>query len=355
MPPLRRSRRARALLGAAAALLAVGLLGACSDSAANSGERLRVGYFPNVTHAAAIVGVEHGTFTENLGPEVELEVQTFNAGTAAVEAVMGGALDVAYLGPNPAIQAYVQSHGEAIRVIAGAAAGGAALVVSPEIESVEDLVGTQVASPQLGNTQDVALRHYLREQGFDTEISGRGDITIVSADNATILSQFREGAITAAWVPEPWVSRLVEEAGGKVLVDEASLWPDGRFVTTQVLVRTAYLDANPGVVESFLRGHVDALDLIEADPEQAKQDVNEAIEELVGTPLTRPVLDRAWAGFELTADPVASSLKVAAEHAVEVGVTEEAEIDGIFDLRLLNGILTDRDRAPVSAAGIGAE
>lgn len=341
---------------AVAALVLVGTgLSACSASEADNADRLRVGYFPNVTHAPALVGVDSGLFADALGPDVKLDAQTFNAGTAAVEAIMGGALDVVYLGPNPAVQAFVQSDGEAVRVVSGAASGGAAFVVQPEIEGVEDLLGTQVASPQLGNTQDVALRYWLKEQGVETEVSGRGDVTIVSAENATILQQFREGAISGAWVPEPWVSRIVQEAGGKVLVDESDLWPDGRFVTTHVMVRTAYLEEYPELVEAFLRGHVAAIEQIEADPEAAKLEVNAEIEEITGKALTPEVLASAWSQMEFTVDPIAPTLQAAATHAVDVGVTEEDDISGIYDLRLLNAVLRAEGREPVSAGGLGLD
>jgi NitT/TauT family transport system substrate-binding protein len=345
----------RALAAGTALVLAGVALAGCSQSEADNADRLRVGYFPNVTHAPALVGVDSGLFAAELGPDVELEAQTFNAGTAAVEAIMGGALDVVYLGPNPAVQAFVQSDGEAIRVVSGAASGGAAFVVQPEIDGVDDLLGEQVGSPQLGNTQDIALRYWLKEQGIDTEVSGRGDVTIVSAENATILQQFQEGAIAGAWVPEPWVSRLVQEAGGKVLVDESDLWPDGRFVTTQVLVRTAYLEEYPELVEAFLRGHVAAIEQIEADPDSAKLEVNAEIEEITGKALTPGVLDSAWAQMEFTADPIAPTLQASATHAVEVGVTEEDDITGIYDLRLLNAVLRADGQEPVSADGLGLD
>jgi NitT/TauT family transport system substrate-binding protein len=203
------------------------------------GGTLRLGYFPNVTHAPAILGVENGTFAKALGKDVGLETKTFNAGPAAVEALLAGALDASYIGPNPAINAFAKSKGEAIRIIAGATSGGAALVVKPSITKAADLKGKKVASPQLGNTQDVALRAWLGEQGLKTNPQGGGDVSILPQENSQTLDTFKAGDIDGAWVPEPWVSRLVQEGSGKVLVDEKELWPGGRFVTTHLIVRTA--------------------------------------------------------------------------------------------------------------------
>jgi NitT/TauT family transport system substrate-binding protein len=233
-------RRIRSVaLGAAIGLLLGAVLVAGGPAGASTpvqsdGEptTLRLGYFPNVTHATAIVGVESGIFEDQLGKDVDLELSTFNAGPAAVEALFADALDATYIGPNPAINAFAQSDGEAIRIISGATSGGAFLVVKPEIKNVKGLKGTTLATPQLGNTQDVALRAFLKEKGFETTTDGGGDVSIVPQDNAVTLAAFQAGDIDGAWVPQPWAERLISEGGGKVLVDERDLWPDGQYVTT---------------------------------------------------------------------------------------------------------------------------
>src|SRR6266540_2189592 len=220
------------------------LLSGCAASSAGSDGpsgatlTLRLGYFPNLTHATAIVGVEGGIFQEKLGNNVKLETSTFNAGPAAVEALNSGAVDATYIGPNPAINAYAQSGGEAIRIVSGATSGGAFLVVKPSIKNAKDLKGKQIASPQLGNTQDVALRTWLKKKGLKTDPAGGGDVSIVPQENAQTLDLFKQGQIDGAWVPEPWATRLVDEGGGKILVNESTLWPQGRYVTTQLIVRT---------------------------------------------------------------------------------------------------------------------
>jgi NitT/TauT family transport system substrate-binding protein len=261
----------------AAGLLALGLasgmaLAGCggdSDSAAGP-PVLRLGYFANVTHAPAIVALEKGFVAEALGPEVKLARRSFNAGPEVVEAIFSDALDIAYIGPNPAINAFAQSKGAAIRIVAGATSGGAALVVKPTITTPQQLVGTKLATPQRGNTQDVALRAWLKQNGLKSDLEGGGDVSIAPQPNAQTLETFRAGEIQGAWVPEPWATRLVLEGGGAVLVDERALWPDGKFVTTHVIVRTAFLKERPELVASFLRAHVRAIEFLNAEPSQAR-------------------------------------------------------------------------------------
>src|SRR5947208_7373354 len=257
-----------------AVLLALGLiLAACASGKAATGGSvdLRLGYFPNLTHATAIVGVDKGIFARNLGSNVHLKTSIFTAGPEEVTALFSNALDAAYMGPNPAINAYVKSGGQAIRIISGATSGGAFLVVKPSIASAADLKGKSIAAPQLGNTQDVALRNWLKSKGLQTTTAGGGDVKVVDQDNAQSLDTFKQGKIDGAWVPEPWASRLVIEGGAKVLVDERDLWPGGKYVTTQLVVRTAFLQQHPDVVENLLKGQVEATDFIHNNSDRAKQ------------------------------------------------------------------------------------
>ncbi len=309
---------------------------------------VRLGYFPNVTHAPAIVGVENGLFTDHLGDN-KLETKTFNAGPEAVEALFAEALDITYIGPNPAINAYAKSKadGGAIRIISGSTSGGAALVVRPEIRTASDLKGRKVATPQLGNTQDVALRAWLKDQELTSDTSGGGDVSIVPQANADTLAAFKAGDIDGAWVPEPWVSRLVQEGNGTVLVDEADLWPDGQFVTTHIVVRTAFLEDHPDVVAAFLRGHLAALDAIETDPAAARTVTNTGIEKLTDKALPTEVIDSAWKNLTFTADPVASSLSKSARDAEQAGLLEPVELEGIYDLEVLNQLLASAGSAEV--------
>jgi NitT/TauT family transport system substrate-binding protein len=309
---------------------------------------LRLGYFPNLTHAPAIVGLEQGLFAKELGPAVALETHPFNAGPEAVEAIFSDALDISYIGPNPAINAFAKSGGQAIRILAGSTSGGAALVVEPGIRSPADLAGKKIASPQLGNTQDVALRSWLRAQGLETTLAGGGDVSILVQANAQTLEAFRAGEIQGAWVPEPWATRLRLEGGGAVLVDEASLWPGGRFVTTHVIVRSQFLKQRPDLVARFLRAHVAAVDFASAHPEQAQAIVNGALEKLTGKALAPETLQAAWRNLRFTVDPIASSLRKSAQDAQAVGLLDPVDLTGIYALGPLNALLLLQGRPVVS-------
>ena len=346
-------------------LSALALTAGCATSATSASSRevaaavpttggtpaaeLRLGYFPNVTHATAVYGDAAGVFAAELGG-TRLTTQTFNAGPAAVEALFAGALDATYIGPNPAINAFVKSQGEAVRIIAGATSGGASLVVRPGITSVKDLRGTRLASPQTGGTQDIALRHYLDENGYQVDEAGAGDVTILAQENPVTLTAFQAGDIDGAWVPEPWASRLVIEGGGKVLVDERDLWPGGDFVTTQLIVRTDYLREHPETVRRLVAGSVEANRQINADQAKAKRVVNAALDRLTGKPLSPAVLDRAFAQIRSTDDPIATSLATSAQHAFATGLVKEADLTGIYELDLLREVLGRE----VDDAGLGA-
>jgi NitT/TauT family transport system substrate-binding protein len=319
---------------------------------AGTASSLRLGYFPNVTHATPVVGVAKDFFGRRLG-STKLETQTFNAGPAEIEALLGGDLDAGFIGPNPAINAYAKTKGAGIRIISGATSGGAALVVQPGIDSVEDLKGKRVASPQLGNTQDVALRAWLKEHGLTPSSQGeQGDVQVEPSENATTLQLFQDKKIDGAWVPEPWASRLVLDGGGTVLVDEKSLWPRGRFVTTHLIVRTDFLENNPATVKALLEGVLDTDQWISKNSAEAKTTVNSEIKRITTKALAPEVLDRAWSNIEVTTDPVASSLKKSADDAVAAGLLEEVDLKGIYDLTLLREVLAGRGGGKVDDAGL---
>ncbi len=307
---------------------------------------VRLGFFPNVTHATALVGVESGIFKSALGANT-LGTKTFNAGPAAVEALFSGALDATYIGPNPAINAHVQSGGEAIRIISGATSGGALLVVKPSINAPADLKGKKIASPQRGGTQDVALRFWLKENKLTADLQGGGDVSIVPQENAQTLETFRSGQIDGGWVPEPWATRLVQEGGGKVLLDERTLWPEGRFVTTHLIVRTKFLKEHPDAVRRLVEGQVQANELVNGNPAEAKRLVNQAITTITGKGVAPAVLEASWKNMEFTNDPIASSLTVSADHAHDVGLLEKVSLKGIYDLTILNQVLKTANQPEV--------
>lgn len=334
------------VVGALALVVAVAACG--NDTTSDSSVPVRLGYFANVTHAPAIVGVADGIFEEELG-DATFETATFNSGTEAVEALFNDAIDMSFIGPNPAINAFAQSDGEAIRIISGTTSGGASLVVSDDIQDVADLAGAKLATPSLGNTQDVALRAWLAEQGCETTLEGGGDVSVVPQDNATTLETFQAGEIDGAWVPEPWATRLVLEGGGHILIDERDLWPDGQFVTTHLIVSTTFLEEHPDLVNAVLRGLIAAEDQIQSDPEGAQDIVNSHIEEITGKAIPAEVLDTSWSMMSFTLDPIADSLRQSALDAEEVGLLDPIDLEGIYDLSLLNELLTEMGRDEVTS------
>ncbi|MGQ0849198.1 MAG: ABC transporter substrate-binding protein [Actinomycetota bacterium] len=325
----------------------LGAIAGCGTGAGES-DVVRLGYFPNLTHAPAVIGVAQGFFQEELGA-VEVQPSTFNAGPEAIEALFSEAIDMSFIGPNPAINAYLQSDGEAIRIVAGSTSGGAALVVTPDVHGPGDLVGRRLATPQLGNTQDVALRAWLRAQGLTSDLEGGGDVSVLPQSNAQTLETFQTGEIDGAWVPEPWATRLVVEGGGEVLVDERDLWPGGQFVTTHLIVRTSFVEQHPDLVGAVLRGLVRAVDYTNEFPVEAQQIVNEGIEGITRQRLAADLMAAAWQNLTFTVDPIAVSLRGSAEHAASVGLLEPVDLSGIYALELLNEILVELGREEVSS------
>jgi len=315
---------------------------------------LKLGYFGNVTHAPALVGLQEGFFQKDLGA-TKLSTQVFNAGPAAIEALNAGAIDAAYVGPNPAINSFVKSSGASIRIIGGATSGGAELVVKPSITSAAQLKGKVLATPQLGGTQDVALRSWLAGKGFKTTPDGGGDVTINPTDNSQTLKLFQEGKLDGAWLPEPWASRLVLQAGAKVLVNEASLWDKGQFSTTVLIVNKSYLEQHPEAVKELLAGHVQAVEWLNSHKADAAKVINAGLTVAAGKPLAENVIDRSLTELSFTADPLAGTYPELLAHGVTAGVTKQANISGIFDLAPLNAVLKGDGLPAVSAAGLGEE
>jgi NitT/TauT family transport system substrate-binding protein len=334
----------------AVALLQVALCSCGWIGGSTPGSRLplRLGYFPNITHATALVGIRSGLLAQALGPGVVLRTSAFNAGPPAIEALLSGSIDASYVGPNPALTAYLRSHGRAVRVIAGATSGGASLVVRRSIHNAADLRGRTLATPQLGNTQDVALRWWLRSQGLRTNPNGGGDVLILPQDNAQTLQGFRGGLIDGAWVPEPWASRLVFEGGAHVLVDEATLWPDGRFVSTLLVVRTDFLRDHPAVVQRLLAGHIRATDFVSSHPTEAQQLVNDATAAVTGLRLSPAVVAAAWSHLTFTTDPIAPSLGDDAMRAETLGLLGHIDLHGLFALAALNQQLASGGKPSVA-------
>lgn len=342
-------RRLRALAITAVLVAVTPVIAGCSPS---DGDTLRLGYFPNITHAPALVGVEKGYFADSLGDDITLDTLTFNAGPSAIEALFSGAIDATFIGPNPAINGWAQSGGTALRIIAGTTSGGAGLVVNPKIQDVDDLAGAVIATPQLANTQDVAARHWLTEQGYSIADDGTGDVTVRPTENAEVANAYAGGAVDGAWLPEPHLSRLVLEQGAEVLVDEADLWPGGQFVTTHLIVRSEFLEEHPDQVRQLLAGLLTTIDYIADDPAGARAAANAHLTALSGSALDEAVLAAAFDNLEFTVDPIAQSLQGSADHAVAVGLLDPVDLSGIYALEPLNELLTEAGEPTVDAAGL---
>ncbi|MGW7721678.1 aliphatic sulfonate ABC transporter substrate-binding protein [Streptomyces chartreusis] len=318
-------------------------------------DSVKIGYFGNLTHATALVGRHEGLFQKELGGTLA-RYSTFNAGPSEIEALNSGSIDIGWIGPSPAVNGYVKAGGKNLRIISGSASGGVKLVVNPEkIRSLKDVKGKRIATPQLGNTQDVALLNWISEQGWKVDAeSGKGDVSVVRTDNKVTPDAYKSGSIDGAWVPEPTASKLVAE-GGKVLLDEGDLWPDKKFVITNIIVSQSFLKDHPDVVEAVLRASVKTNEWINANPDKAKASANKALEELSGKALPAEVIDPAWKSVTFLDDPLAATLDTEAEHAVKAGLLEQPDLKGIYDLAPLNKVLKAEGQDEVDDAGLGVK
>ncbi|MBI3615826.1 MAG: ABC transporter substrate-binding protein [Candidatus Omnitrophica bacterium] len=357
--------RIKPFLGFLAALLvAIGLFWASRPPSARTESRftgipLRVGHFPNVNHAQALVGQAADWFGPRVGRRIEWKA--FNAGPSSMEALLAGAIDLSYVGPNPAVNAYLRSQGKALRIVAGATSGGASLIVrkGANLRSPGDFRGKRVASPELGNTQDVALRHWLKAQALEP---GK-DVAVIPVKNPDILTLFQRGELDAAWVPEPWATRLISEGGGELYLDERDLWKDRKFPTAVLVVRAEFLKKNRLLVKRFIAAHQELTDWIHQHPEEARGRLNETLGRLAGKPLPISILNQSLERLDITVDPVPDALITAAGWARELGYlplgshdseitsgaassgrSQEADLQGVFDLSLLNEILSENKR-----------
>ncbi|MGW4074613.1 ABC transporter substrate-binding protein, partial [Streptomyces asiaticus] len=323
-PAERPHRRTRILAAAAVLPLLMGALGACgygsekkSDDSGSSAvpaaggakvdglDKVKVGYFANLTHATALVGLRKGGPIQQELKGTKVAPYVFNAGPSEIEALNAGSIDMGWIGPSPSINGYVKSHGSNLKIISGSVSGGVKLVVNPKkIKTLNDVKGKKIATPQLGNTQDVAFLNWVKSKGWKVDAqSGKGDVSVVRSDNKVTPDAYKSGAIDGAWVPEPTASKLVAD-GGKVLLDESSLWPDKKFVITNLIVKQSFLEEHPKVVEAVLRGSVKTNAFIKANPEQAKNAANAALKEETGKPLPAEVIDPAWKSIQVTDDPL---------------------------------------------------
>lgn len=348
------------------------LTGDSVNNPSNNAQTLRLGYFPNVNHAPAIIGVNNGEFEKNInngrdGKNVSIQPFIFSAGPSAVEALFGNQIDVAFVGPTPAISGYFASEGDNLRIISGVSSGGVTFIVrnDTDITSVNDLGGKKFASPQLGNTQDISLRKFLIDNGYNTVDKG-GNVTIVATKPADILTLFLKKEIDGAWVPEPWGAKLLKEANGRIFLDERDLWdPEREFTTSSIVVRTDYLRNNPEILEKFLEVHVNLTSwlnqtLSNTNSSQISNpninniifEFNDGLEKITGKTIPEDELRESFSRIEFTYDPLSQTLFKIAEDTKNLGFLKTAEnslidLSKIYDLKLLNQVLNKMGLEPV--------
>jgi NitT/TauT family transport system substrate-binding protein len=319
---------------------------------------LKIGYFPNINHAQAVIGIGNGDFQKALGNNTEIKSFVFNAGPSAIEAILAKQVDVAYVGPNPAINGYVVSDGKMVKIIAGVSSGGAVFVVRNDsgINSAKDFAGKKFASPQLGNTQDVALRKYLLDNGFKTKDKG-GDVEILPVKTADILTLLLKKEIDGAWVPEPWGEKLIKEANSRLYLDERTLWPDKKFVTANMIVNPEYLQQNPEVIGKLLEAHVNETQWINSHKDDALKTFNSQLKSLTGQTIPDEQLSEAFSRLELTYDPIKQSLFKSASDAFTVGFLgkRQPDLSGIYDLTILNEVLKKKGLEEIDGVKVAAK
>ena len=342
------NKRKSVVIVAIAAAVVLSSIAYSSMSSANVdtfSNTVRIGYFPNISHAQALVGVANGTFERAL-EGTNVQYKTFSAGPAAIEALFTNQVDITYVGPNPAINGYMRTHGEGLKVIAGAASGGVLFVVraDSDIESLNDLAGKKLTSPQYGNTQDISLKSYLIENGLKLAEYG-GNVHVLSAKNPDTMILFLKKEIDGAWVPEPWGTILVKNANGKIFLDERDLWPDGEFATAVLVVRSDFLDKHPDLVKKVLQAHVETTLWINEHPKEAEETVNAQLKILMGKELPADIMHEAFSRMQVTYRPMKFSLFKFAEEAYELGMfgREKPDLSGIYYTSLLNEVLQEKE------------
>jgi sulfonate transport system substrate-binding protein len=327
-----------------------------AQTESNSVKTLRIGYFPNINHAQAVIGFGNGDFQKALGNNIKVQTTVFNAGPSAIEALLAKRIDATYVGPNPGINGYVVSDGKDLKIIAGASSGGASFVVRKDagINSPKDLDGKRLASPELGNTQDIALRSYLLKNGFKTTDQG-GNVVLTPVANPDILTLFLKKQLDGAWVPEPWATRLVNEGNGRIFLDERSIWPDDKFVTANIAVSTDYLKNNPDVVSKLLAAHVNETLWINDHKDEAVQAFNTQVKKLTGKSIPIDELKQAFSRIDFTYDPIKLSLFQSANNAYDLGLLAKGkphpDLSGIFDLTILDQVLKSKGLTPIEGGG----
>jgi len=303
-----------------AGIVLLSVLGITLSGDPSHENKIRIAYFPNIGHAIPIVGIEQGFFEKSIGNQTKIETRVFDSGPQAIEALFADSIDVAYVGPGPAINGFLNSDNHNVKILAGAASGGASFIVHPnsEINSVSDFAGKKIATPQIGNTQDVSLRHYLSENGLKPAEKG-GSVIVYNISNPDIYTLFVKGDIDGAWVPEPWATILETELGGKRLFYEEELWPNKEFASVLLIANTDYVEKNPTIIANFLQSHRETVTWINTNPVETRIVFNNFLNSYLGQSLSDDVVDIALSNIVITADPKPNSIFSFAERADALG------------------------------------
>ncbi|MFP6578015.1 MAG: ABC transporter substrate-binding protein [Candidatus Nitrosopelagicus sp.] len=310
-----------------------------SDSDQINQDKIRVAFFPSIGHIIPIVGLEEKFFEKGIGKEKQIETKLFDSGPQVIESIFSGSIDIAYVGPGPIINGFLKSDGKDIKILSGAASGGVSFIIQPNsgLESLENFDGKRIASPQISNSQDVSLRHYLESHGLKSVEKG-GTVFVLNISNPDIYTLFAKGDIDGAWVPEPWATILVQELDGIRLFNEEKLWPNEEFASVLLIVRTKYLENNPETVQKWVESHEKTVTWINSNPNKSKSLFSNFLIDYMGKSLPTKIIDESFSNISITSDPIKNSVIVFAERADSLGYLGRSgyNLDGIFYNAVLN-------------------
>ena len=322
------------LIGAVIAVIGIiTIAGFTQSSVDDSQNKIRVAFFPSVVHAVPIIGMETQIFANNFDDDLDIQVKIFDSGPQVIESVFSNSVDIAYVGPGPVINGFLKSDGNDLKILAGAASGGASFVIQKNsgLELIENYSGKRIAAPQISNTQDVSLRHYLAENGLKPAEKG-GDVFVLNIANPDIYTLFAKGDIDGAWVPEPWATMLVEELNGVRLFDENEFWPENQFSSVLLIGRSDYIEKNPEIIKKWIIANEKTAQWINKHPDESKKLYNEFLKSYMGRTLPQNIVEKSFSNIMITSEPLENSVHTFAERADALGYLgrDGYTLDGIF-------------------------
>jgi NitT/TauT family transport system substrate-binding protein len=325
----------------------IALVGLTQASVDDSQNKIRVAFFPSIVHAVPIIGMETQIFANNLNDDLDIEVKIFDSGPQVIESIFSNSVDIAYVGPGPVINGFLKSDGNDLKILAGAASGGASFVIQKNsgLELIENYSGKRVAAPQISNTQDVSLRHYLAENGLKSAEKG-GDVFVLNIANPDIYTLFAKGDIDGAWVPEPWATMLVEELDGIRLFDENEFWPENKFSSVLLIGRSDYIEKNPEIIKKWINANEKTVQWINNHPDESKKLYNEFLKSYMGRTLPENIVEKSFSNIIITSEPLENSVYTFAERADALGYLgrDGYTLDGIFYHENISVTLNEENR-----------